>query len=161
MTGTQQPERMSTQRQRLAYLGQRYPERAFVSIAHHMDMAWMREAWRRTRKSGAVGVDGQGATDYEQHLEANLHDLLDRLRSGRYRAPPIKRVHIPKGDGQKTRPIGIPTLEDKVAQRAVAMLIEPLYEPLFSQGSYGFRPGRSAHQALQSLRGQAMSMGGG
>lgn len=143
MPGTQQPETMSTQQQRIAQLGQCYPKRVFVSIAHHMDLAWMFEAWRRTRKSGAVGVDGQSAADYEQHLEANLQDLLDRARSGRYRAPPVKRVHIPKGEGRQTRPIGIPMREDKVLQRAVAMLLEPLYEPLFSKGSYGFRPHHS------------------
>lgn len=160
MAGTQQPETMSTQLQRIAQLGRQYPERAFVSIAHHMDMAWMFEAWRRVRKDGAVGVDGQSAAEYEQDLDNNLQDLLDRAKSGRYRAPPVKRVQIPKADG-RTRPIGIPTLEDKLLQRAVAMLLEPLYEPLFSDSSYGFRPRRSAHGALQALRSQAMPMGGG
>lgn len=161
MPGTQQPETMSTQQQRLAQLGRTHPERAFVSIAHHMDLGWMYEAWRRTRKSGAVGVDGQTAADYERNLEANLQNLLDRLRAGRYRAPPVKRIHIPKGESHKTRPIGIPTLEDKVAQRAIAMLLEPLYEPLFADGSYGFRPQRSAHQALDALQRQLQTMGGG
>lgn len=160
MTGTQQPEPMSTQQQRIAQLGQQYPERAFVSIAHHMDRAWMLEAWRRIRKNGAVGVDGQTAAEYQRTLESNLRDLLDRAKSGRYRAPPVKRVRIPKGDG-RTRPIGIPTLEDKLLQRAVAMLLEPLYEPLFSDSSYGFRPRRSAHDALHAFRSQAMAMGGG
>lgn len=160
MTGTQQPEPMSTQQQRIAQLGQQYPERSFVSLAHHMDMAWMYEAWRRTRKNGAVGVDDQTAAEYQHDLENNLRNLLDRAKSGRYRAPPVKRVRIPKGDG-KTRPIGIPTLEDKLLQRAVAMVLEPLYEPLFSDSSYGFRPRRSAHDALHAFRSQAMAMGGG
>lgn len=160
MTGTQQPDDMSTQQQRIAQLGQQHPERSFVSLAHHLDMAWMYEAWRRTRKNGAVGVDGQTAAEYQQDLENNLRNLLDRAKSGRYRAPPVKRVRIPKGDG-KTRPIGIPTLEDKLLQRAVAMVLEPLYEPLFSDSSYGFRPRCSAHDALHAFRRQAMAMGGG
>ncbi|MDN5936757.1 MAG: group II intron reverse transcriptase/maturase [Nitrosospira sp.] len=160
MTGTQQPEHMSTQQQRIAQLGQQYPERSFISLAHHMDMAWMYEAWRRTRKNGAVGVDGQTAAEYQHDLENNLRSLLDRAKSGRYRAPPVRRVHIPKGGG-KTRPIGIPTLEDKLLQRAVAMVLEPLYEPLFSDSSYGFRPRRSAHDALHAFRSQATAMGGG
>ena len=104
-----------------------------------------------TRKDGAPGVDGQVAAGYEADLEANLSSLLDRFKSGLYRAPPVKRVYIPKGDGKRLRPIGIPTLEDKVLQRAVVMILEPLYEQQFLDESYGFRPGRSAHQALNAL----------
>jgi len=106
-------------------------------------------------------VDGQTYADYEANLEINLQSLLARVRSGTYHAPPVRRVHIPKGTGNETRPIGIPTLEDKVLQRAVLMLLEPLYEPLFHAGSYGFRPGRSAHQALESLWKQLMDSTGG
>jgi retron-type reverse transcriptase len=92
-----------------------------------MDMDWLQEAFRRTRKDGAAGVDGQTSTDYEKDLEANLQSLLDRAKSGTYQAPPVRRVHIPKGgSATETRPIGIPTLEDKVLQRAVAMLLEPI-----------------------------------
>jgi RNA-directed DNA polymerase len=114
-------------------------------------LAWLREAYRRTRKDGAPGVDGQVEAYYEADLEANLSSLLDRFNSGRYRAPPVKRVYIPKGEGKRLRPIGMPTLEDKVLQRAVVMLLEPLYEQQFLDCSYGFRPGRSAHQALDEL----------
>jgi group II intron reverse transcriptase/maturase len=135
---------------------------SFTSLAYLMDLDWLQEAYRRTRKDAAVGVDGQTATDYAQDLEANLQSLLDRAKSGRYKAPPVKRVHIPKpGTPPRTRPIGIPTLEDKVLQRAVAMLLEPIYEQDFYDSSYGFRPGRSAHQALDALWQQAMDQQGG
>jgi group II intron reverse transcriptase/maturase len=134
---------------------------SFTSLHHHIDLAWLQEAYRRTRKDGAAGVDGQTAAAYAEDLEANLQDLLDRAKSGRYRAPAVKRVHIPKGDGSTTRPIGIPTFEDKVLQRAVAMVLEPIYEQDFLDCSYGFRPGRSAHQALEVWRDQLMGFGGG
>ena len=138
------------------------PQMAFTSLAYLMDMDWMREAYRRTRKDGAAGVDGVTAEDYERDLEGNLRRLLDRAKSGTYQAPPVRRVHIPKGGSTtETRPIGIPTLEDKVLQRAVVMLLEPIYEQDFHAGSYGFRPGRSAHQALDSFRNQLMDYRGG
>jgi retron-type reverse transcriptase len=115
----------------------------FTSLAYLMDLEWLREAYRRTRKDGAVGIDGQTAQEYEQSLEANLWSLLNRAKSGRYQAPPVRRVHIPKaGSNNETRPIGIPTLEDKILQRAVVMLLEPIYEHDFEDCSYGFRPGR-------------------
>ena len=123
----------------------------FTSLHHLIDGEWMREAYRRTRKDGATGIDGVTAADYEKGLEANLDDLLDRMKSGRYFAPPVRRHYIPKADGTK-RPLGIPTFEDKVAQRAILMLLEPIYEADFLPCSYGFRPGRSAHDALNVLR---------
>lgn len=134
---------------------------AFTSLSHHIDVAWLREAYRRTRKDGAPGVDGQTASEFERDLEANLQNLLDRAKSGLYRAPPVRRVHIPKGSGPETRPIGIPTLEDKVLQRAVAMALEAVYEQDFLDCSYGFRPGRSCHGALEALWSRVMAMGGG
>jgi group II intron reverse transcriptase/maturase len=111
----------------------------------------MKEAYRLTRKDGAPGIDGVTAADYEANLETNLLDLLERIRSGRYRAPPVRRTYIPKADGS-LRPLGIPTFEDKVAQRAVTMVLEEIYEQDFLLCSYGFRPGRSAHQALRTLQ---------
>jgi group II intron reverse transcriptase/maturase len=118
----------------------------------------MTEAYRLTRKDGAPGIDGVTAEDYEANLEANLLDLLARIKSGRYQAPPVRRHYIPKADGTK-RPLGIPTLEDKVAQRAIVMLLEPIYEAEFLPCSYGFRPGRSPHDALRALRDGFMEQG--
>ena len=116
----------------------------------------MKEAYRLTRKDGAPGIDGVTAAAYEAGLEANLVDLLDRIKSGRYFAPPVRRTYIPKADGTQ-RPLGIPTFEDKVAQRAITMVLEFIYEQDFLPCSYGFRPGRSAHQALQALRTGVMT----
>lgn len=123
---------------------------AFTSLNHHLDLEWMRYAYECTRKDGAVGVDGQTGQDYAANLEQNLCRLIDALKSGRYRAPPVRRHYIPKSDGGE-RALGIPSFEDKVAQRAIAMLLEPIYEQDFLDCSYGFRPARSAHQALQAV----------
>ncbi|MGH7440673.1 MAG: reverse transcriptase domain-containing protein, partial [Polyangiaceae bacterium] len=117
--------------------------------------------YKRTRKDGATGVDGQTADEYAANLTANLQRLLERAKSGTYVAPPVRRVHIQKGKGDETRPLGIPTFEDKVLQRAVAMVLGAIYEQDFYDSSYGFRPGRSAHQALEALWKQTMKSGGG
>ena len=155
-------ETVSTKQRRIAELANQSPEMAFTSLAYFMDIDWLSEAYRKTRKDGAAGVDGVTAAEYEQDLEGNLQRLLDRAKSGSYQAPPVRRVYIPKGTSSKeVRPIGIPTLEDKVLQRAIVMLLEPIYEQDFLDCSYGFRPGRSAHQALATLRKQAMAGGGG
>ena len=152
---------VSTKLQRIAMLAKEDPNRAFISLGHYIDIDLLREAYRRTRKDGATGVDGQTAAAYAANLEDNLRSLVDRARSGTYLAPPVRRVQIPKGDGKETRPIGIPTFEDKVLQRAVAMVLEAIYEQDFLDCSYGFRPGKSAHQALDTLWRQTMEMGGG
>jgi group II intron reverse transcriptase/maturase len=161
MTRTSEREIISTKQQKIANLARQAPEMVLTTLAHHIDLMWLEEAYRRTRKDGAVGVDGVTAEAYEERLQENLSDLLERFKSGRYRAPPVRRVHIPKGGTKKTRPIGITTLEDKVLQRAVLMVLEPIYEQDFLDGSYGFRPGRSAHQALQALWQGLMDIGGG
>jgi RNA-directed DNA polymerase len=162
MAGTPSPTTVSTRQQRLAELAQQAPQLGFTTLNHYLDLPWLLEAYRRTRKDGAAGVDGQTAADYEGNLLGNLQGLLDRAKSGTYWAPPVRRVHIPKGTGSnETRPLGIPTFEDKVLQRAVVMILEAIYEQDFSPGSYGFRPGRSAHQALRDLWQQTMQSGGG
>ena len=162
MPGTPRPDPVYTKRQRIAELAKDGPDMAFTTLAHHIDIEWMRTAHGRTRKDGAVGVDGQTAEDYEVDLESNLQNLLDRAKSGTYVAPPVRRVHIPKaGSATETRPLGIPTFEDKILQRAVLMVLEPVYETDFRDVSHGFRPGRGAHGALDSLWRQAMKLGGG
>jgi len=133
----------------------------FTSLAHHIDLRWLYEAYLRVRPDGATGVDGQTVKDYTANLRDNLQSLLDRAKSGTYRAPPVRRVHIPKGTEGDTRPIGIPTFEDKVLQRAVVMVLEAVYEQDFLDCSHGFRPGRSAHQALAAVWQQTMGLGGG
>lgn len=161
MAGTQEPDNVSTKTQRIAELARTHPDRAFVSLAHHIDLDWLHKAYQRTRKSGAVGVDGESAEAFSATLHERLCGLLEGAKSGRYQAPPVRRVHIPKGDGRQTRPIGIPTFADKVLQRAVAMALEAVYEQDFHPDSYGFRPGRSAHQMLAELHGRLTGMGGG
>ena len=161
MTGTLDSEIISTKQGEIAELAGRDPKLVLNTLAHRIDMAWMREAYRRTRKDGAVGVDAVDRKTFEANLEDNLSSLLEGLKSGRYRAPPVRRVHIEKDGGKATRPIGIPTLGDKVLQRAVVMALEPVYERDFSDCSYGFRPGRSAHDALQRLWQGMMNVGGG
>ena len=162
MPGTPRPDPVSTKRQRIAELARHCRDMAFTNLAHHIDIDWLLTAHAQTRKDGAVGVDGQTADDYEANLMGNLQDLLNRAKSGTYVAPPVRRVHIPKaGSPHETRPLGIPTFEDKILQRAVLMVLEPVYETDFLDVSHGFRPGRGAHGALQSLWEQAMKMGGG
>jgi RNA-directed DNA polymerase len=161
MKGTSSPAGISTRLQGIARLAREASEMVFTTLAHHIDETLLKEAYRRTRKSGAVGVDGQSGKDYEEDLEENLRSLLSRFKSGTYKAPAVRRVHIPKGDGEATRPIGIPTFEDKVLQRAVLMVLEAVYEQDFLSCSYGFRPGRSAHQALDETWQGLMKMGGG
>jgi RNA-directed DNA polymerase len=154
--GALDPANLSTKRQWIADLARTKRGTALCSLHHVIDLEWMLEAYDLTRKDGAPGIDGVTATDYEANLEANLLDLLERIKSGRYEAPPVRRVYISKADGSQ-RPLGIPTFEDKVAQRAVSMVLEAIYEQDYLPCSYGFRPGRSAHQALNSLQQEIWS----
>lgn len=146
---------VSTKQRRIAILARDNPAMVFTSLNHHMDYNWLLQAYQLTRKDGATGVDGQTAEIYAVQLESNLLNLLDRIKSGQYRAPAVRRTYIDKGKGQK-RPLGIPTFEDKIVQRAVVMLLEPIYEQDFYNCSFGFRKQRSAHHALESLRNHIM-----
>lgn len=160
MTGPLNSGTISTRIQQIANMAKEHRERSFRSVNHAIDVEWLHEAVRQTRKNGAPGIDGQDWNEYQRGLEARLLDLLKRFKTGEYHAPPVKRVQIPKGNGQ-TRPLGIPTFEDKILQRGVTMLLEAIYEQDFLNCSYGFRPGRSAHDALKALYNGLTSMGGG
>jgi group II intron reverse transcriptase/maturase len=161
MPDTSGSESVFTRLQRIAEAARKNPDGVFTSLNHFLGPELLRAALQRVRKDGAPGVDGQSWAEYEADFESRLPVLLDLAKSGLYRAPPVRRVHIPKGTGPEARPIGIPTIEDKLLQRAVVMILAAIYEQDFHPGSFGFRPGRSAHQALGVLREAAMGMGGG
>jgi len=159
--GEQRPlKSVSTRQRHIADMAKKYAGSPLTTLSHHLDLLWLWEAYGEIRRDSAPGVDGQTVAVYGENLEANLRSLLERAKSGSYQAPLVKRVHIPKSDTE-TRPIGMPTVEDKVLQRAVKMLLDAIYEQDFLDCSYGFRPGRSTHQALQALRETVMAMDGG
>lgn len=141
--------------QRIAQEAKADPIRVFTNLAHLIDEDLLRAAFWRTRKDGAPGVDGVTGRRYEQNLDEDLRDLHRRLKEREYHAQPVRRVYIEK-EGGKERALGVPAFEDKIVQRAVAMLLEPIYEQDFHPSSYGFRPGKSAHQALHHLREEGM-----
>jgi len=146
---------VSTQLQQLAEQAAAHPEWKFTTLAQRMDEEWLRVAYTQVRKGGAPGIDEVTAAEYERNLEENLWQLHERLKRGDYSAPPVRRVWLEKASGGQ-RPIGIPTFEDKIVQRAVTLLLNAIYEQDFYDFSYGFRPRRSAHDALQALRERCM-----
>ena len=141
---------MSTGLVKVVERARREPEGRFHSLAHLIDVPALERAFHRLRADAAVGVDGVSKEGYGQELEANLVELHGRLKAKRYRHQPLRRVHIPKGDG-RTRPIGISAVEDKIVQGAVREVLEAVYEQDFMECSYGFRPGRGAHDAIRAL----------
>ena len=159
--GTSSPDSVSTKLRKVAKLAEGAPGMVFTTLAHHIDKSFLSEAFRQTRKDGATGIDGQTAEAYAENLDENLASLLSRFKTGTYKAPSVRRTYIPKGTSNETRPIGIPTLEDKVLQKAVTMVLESVYEQDFLDCSFGFRPKRSAHQGLEKLWRGLMQLGGG
>jgi RNA-directed DNA polymerase len=157
---TQPLTSVSTRQQHIAEMARKYAGQPLTSLSHHLDLLWLREAYTRVRRGSAPGVDGQTVAEYGENLDANLESLLERAKNGSYRAVPVKRVHIPKSETE-TRPLGLPTVEEKVLQRAVVMLLEPVYEQEFLDCSFGFRPGRSPHRAIEAMRSAVMRMKGG
>lgn len=152
-------ETVCTKQRRIAELARQEPKFRLLSLNKYLDEDWLQEAYKRTRKDGAAGVDGVTAEEYAEGLEERLLDLKERAKAGTYRAQPVRRVYIPKEDGRE-RPLGIPAFEDKVLQKAVKMLLEPVYEEEFLNVSYGYRPGRTMHGALEDIWKEAMGMGG-
>jgi group II intron reverse transcriptase/maturase len=128
----------------------------FTALLHHVDDEALERAFRRLRRKAAPGVDGMTVETYEGRLTDNLRELCDRVHSGRYKPLPVRRTHIPKADGGR-RPLGILALEDKIVQGAVAEVLSAIYEADFLDCSYGFRPGRSAHQALRTIHDAIIS----
>jgi retron-type reverse transcriptase len=116
---------------RIADSARQRPTERLRALNHYLDVEWLTEAYHRVRRDSAPGVEGQSLSDYGEHLEEQLPWLLHRAKRGSYVAPPVKRVPIPKEGSEETRPIRMPTCQDKVLQRAVAMLLEPIYEEAF------------------------------
>jgi len=156
---SERKESVSTKQLRIAETALKFSDTGLTALAHHIDMRWLRVAKEMVRKSGAAGVDGVTAAEYEERLGENLRSLESRIKSGTYKAPPVRRAYVPKSKTEK-RPIGIPTYEDKIAQRAVQMVLEPVYEQMFYDFSYGFRPGKSPHKALDRVWQEVMNMRG-
>lgn len=159
MRDTQRSQIVSTKLRQIAEQADEYPERVFTSLVHNIDEDFLKEAYGRIRKDAAPGLDGITAKEYAVNLDEKLKALHERMKSGQYKAPPVKRVWLEE-EG-KERPIGISEFEDKIVQRAVAMLLEAVYEQDFYDFSYGFRAGRSPHQALTELREQCFLKNGG
>jgi len=158
MNDTQRSEYVCTVQQRIAELARERPQECFTALNHYLTGDWLKEAYERVNPKSAPGVDGQSWEDYGKDLEENLRSLINRVKSGSYVAPPVKRAYIPKSDGDK-RGIGMPTIENKVLERGIVMLLEPIYEQDFKYFSYGFRPGRSAHEALACIWSQCANWG--
>src|SRR6267143_7070127 len=141
---------MSPEHIRIAELAKEDKERKFSSMAHLLTVEAMHKAFRDLRKDASAGVDRVTYTEYATEVQKNLEQLHDRLKSGKYRAQPLRRIYIPKEDGRQ-RPISIPSLEDKIVQRATVKLLNAIYEQDFLECSYGFRPERSAQDALDEI----------
>ena len=144
---------VSTQLHEIAQEASQNPEWVFTTLAHRIDVEFLYVAYTKLNKKGAPGLNKVTAAEYRENLEQNLIDLHERLKGGRYKAPPVKRVWIEKENGKK-RALGIPEFEDKIVQRAVEMLLSAIYEGEFYDFSHGFRKGRSQHKALHELREQ-------
>ena len=142
---------MSTHLLKIAARAKREPKARFTSLAHVLTPEFLRETWRQRNRKGASGIDGETIEEFEANLEERLYDLWRRLKAGQYEAPPVRRVEIPKGNGT-TRPLGIPTVEDRLLQRAVARILSAIYEQDFLACSFGYRTGRNPHMALKALR---------
>ncbi|HRY31357.1 MAG TPA: reverse transcriptase domain-containing protein [Bacteroidales bacterium] len=148
-------ETMSTKRELIAKTARAHAGEPITNLHHYIDESWLEESLKKLNKNSAAGVDGKTYEEYERESGRKLPDLLGRFKTGSYYAPPVRRIYINKENG-KRRPIGIPTIEDKILQEAVKMVVEPVYEQDFYDTSYGFRPGRSQHQALERVWQEVM-----
>src|ERR1700746_1889349 len=152
---------MSTQLGQIAKKAKLDRHARFTSLAHLLTPAFLKETWRMMNRKAASGVDGESTEQFASEMEERVEEICRQLKAGMYRAPPARRVEIPKGPGKSgTRPLGIPTVADRLLQRAVARIIEAVFEADFLDCSYGFRPGRSPHHALRALREQIVTKKG-
>jgi group II intron reverse transcriptase/maturase len=142
--------RKSTKLSSLSVRARRNPRERFTSLAHYLTVDFLRECFRELKRNKASGVDGVTVEEYEVRLEENLKDLVERLKAKRYKPQPVRRVYIPKPKGGK-RPLGIPAVEDKIVQMGLKKILEAIFEVDFLDVSFGFRPGKSSHQALDAL----------
>jgi len=149
---------MSTQLSQIAKKAKLDPKARFTSLAHLLTPKFLKETWGKMNRKAAGGVDGQSAEEFGNELETQIEAICKQLKEGTYQAPPVRRVDIPKGPGKVgTRPLGIPTVADRLLQRAVARILEAVFEADFLDCNHGFRPGRNPHLALQELRVQIVT----
>lgn len=135
----------------LAERARKIRQEPLTNIVHLMDNEWFQESWKRLRKGAAYGIDAVSSAEYAVNLDTHIDNVIARLKQGRYQAPAVKRVYIPKSDGRQ-RPLGLPTIEDKLVQRAVGIAVSAVYEQEFLDMAYGFRPKRNAHQAIDDVK---------
>jgi RNA-directed DNA polymerase len=147
---TRDKSKMSTVEMQIAERSRKIPDEALTNLNQFIDQELLGECFQLLNKRSASGIDGQTWQGYNENREERIAHLLGAFKTGTYRAPNIRRVYIPKGDGNE-RPLGLPTIEDKLLQTAVSKVLSPIYEQEFLECSYGFRPGKSQHQALQEL----------
>jgi len=147
---TSYDEKVSTVEMQIAARSGKHLDEALTNLNQFIDEEFLMACFKTLNRQSAAGVDGQSWQDYHEQIKGRIPQLLATFRSGTYKAPPIRRTYIPKEDGTQ-RPLGIPTIEDKLLQRAVSKVLTPVYEGIFHPGSYGFRPGKSQHQALEAL----------
>ncbi|MBF0421980.1 MAG: group II intron reverse transcriptase/maturase, partial [Magnetococcales bacterium] len=151
MTGLRAVQNVSPEFQRVVFRAKQDKRVRFTSLAHLLTTDFLKTNFRKLNQHAAPGLDGVTMKAFGDKLDAEIEHLLEELRGGRYRASPVRRVFIPKANG-KLRPLGVPTVRDRTVQRAVAEVLGAVYEPYFKEFSHGFRPGRSTHDALESLR---------
>ena len=144
-------EMVETKLQRIADKARKDSGCVFTSLFHLMNIEMMRECFKRLRKDAAAGIDKVTKAEYEENLEENLAVLVDKLHRMAYIPQSVRRVYIPKAGSDKKRPLGIPAIEDKLVQAGITRILTAIYEQDFIDDSYGFRPGRSCHDALRAL----------
>ena len=149
-------ERMSTVLSRIALKAKENPKIRFTSLAHLLTAEFLKETWKQMNQRAASGIDGETMEEFGVDLDQRVEGLVERLKAGNYKAPLIRRVEIPKGNG-KTRPLGISTVEDRLVQRSVARILGAVFDQDFLDLSYGYRPGRGPHGALKALRSQIVT----